>query len=294
MQEYAYSQKLFGTNATISLVTTTEQAAELIAKEMFTVLAEYEARFSRFLPHSELSELNTKKSLVVSDEFLTILNLSYELYMETAGNFNPLIQVARLGYHASFAAEDRTGHSLITGLYNIDFHATTINQTTNQVTLVADQQLDFGGILKGYVAEKISNLISATYPECRGNIVNLGGDLHTNGRDENGEPFIFNIYNPVLKVEIPLALTDTSLATSGTYARTWETASGTKNHLLARDGLSNPTSEIISASVIHKAGATTEAYAKALLIDGNADRLPAAYQFLLINKAGLSITNLIV
>jgi len=61
------------------------------------------------------------------------------------------------------------------------------------------QQLDYGGFLKGYLAELIAKNIMKYSSNIIGVIVNLGGDIHTEGLDKNGNKFIFNIYNPIAR-----------------------------------------------------------------------------------------------
>jgi len=284
-----------GTTMSVSFVASSETYALPIAKEAFATIHAYEKRFSRFLPDSELSQLNTKKDMVVSEEFFTIFIQSHELYRETKGAFNPLLQIARLGYTADFKTLAGTTQHIKQENYNLDFEAIHFDLRTRRIVLHHDHMLDFGGILKGYLAEKISRHVQDAYPECAGNIINLGGDIHTRGTDESGTPFTFTIYNPITHEETPITLHNTSLATSGTYARTWETTAGTRNHILTSDGLTNPQTHIVSASVTHPDGAVAEAYAKVLLI-GGADalhNLPAQspFSYLLITTNGTLITH---
>lgn len=297
MKEYSFQKKYMGTEISVSLVTETESLAVRVAEETFSKVSKYEQRFSRFLPTSELSELNTNKELVVSVEFFAVLERSYKLYKTTNGIFNPLVQVARLGYTKDFTGLNNEQSVVMDDVYDIDFDTLDIDTATRRVKLQLGQQLDFGGILKGYLAEKLSREIERKYPECIGNIVNLGGDLHTRGVDEEGNEFVFDLYNPVTEKEISVPLRNVSLATSGTYKRSWKTVVGQKNHILSADGLSNPTSEIISASVIHSDGAVAEVYAKVLLIKGNDEVVLKSSilnnGYLLITKTGEMITNIV-
>lgn len=269
--------------------------ADQIADEVFLRCASYEAQFSRFIPTSELSLVNTQKHAVVSDEFFTVLEQCYKAYVTTNHAYNPLVQVGRLGYDRDFSQLLTVHEMPVPTNYNIDFSSTVRDPHSNTVILQADQQLDFGGFLKGYLAEKIATTIAQNYPQCQGAIVNLGGDLHTIGVDEVGEPFVFLIYNPILDVDIPIVLTDTSLATSGIYKRTWNTSLGSQNHIVAKDGLTNPDSSLVSASAIHPDGGTTEAVAKALLIHGPTfvTQLPLTFQYLLVTKEGNIISNIL-
>ena len=295
MQEYTYEQKMLGTDVVLSLITTNKLLADRIAHETFTCVSNYEKRFSRFDPYSELSQLNGQKQRTVSPEFLAVLKRSRELYQETDGIFNPLVQVTKLGYTKSFTALGNTIQPVDTTPYNTDFNTVTIDEDTRYVQLKPDQKLDFGGILKGYLAEKLSRKITDSYPGVTGNIVNLGGDLYSHGTDENNETFIFLVDNPITGEEIPLALRNTALTTSGTYKRHWSTPIGSKNHIVAKDGLTNAETDFISASVISQDGSLAEALTKVLLLYGPealaTKKFTYDYTYLLINKKGDLTTN---
>lgn len=296
MQEFSFIDKYFGTTVTVSLVMESGVLAQKIADEVFLTCANYEAQFSRFLPESELSILNQEKELIVSDEFLKILLLCRELFIATGGIFNPLVQVSRLGYQGNFPTLADSDLRVDQSYYDINFGAVVIDEISHTVRLKDQQALDFGGILKGYLAEKIAKGIMAEHEKCQGVIVNLGGDLHTRGVDQAGQAFLFMIYNPVLDVEIPITLSNTSLTTSGTYKRQWETDVGLRHHILAVDGISNPNSSIISASFVNESGAVADAYAKVLLIKNGPVSSqfmpPTKYQYLLINEDGTAISTI--
>lgn len=297
MQEYSFQEKHLGTDISISLITSSTEIANEIAKNSFQTIANYEQKFSRFIPTSELSKLNNKKELSVSEEFWLVLERSYELYLATNKIFNPLVQISQFGYNSDF--NELSGEIKIPEdtSYDTDFDQVLMVKETRKVILKKDQQLDFGGILKGYLAEKISREIASNYQECTGNIVNLGGDLHTQGLDEDNKPFIFKLYNPVTQKEISIPLTNTSLATSGLYKRQWTTSDGTMNHILTPNGRSNPEAGVISASVVNKDGAVTEAYAKVLLISGinafTSKLLAVDFKYYLVNTSGEIITNIL-
>ena len=83
------------------------------------------------------------------------------------------------------------------------------------------------------------------------------------GHDENQNKFTFNIHNPVLPNQvIDIELENQSLATSGTYKRTWKSGGEIVHHILNQNGDKNPDTEIVSVSVIHPCGAKAEAYTK--------------------------------
>jgi FAD:protein FMN transferase len=295
MQEYAYSQRHMDTDVTITFVTDEELLANNIAAEVFATVAKYEQIFSRFLPTSELARLNVQSTLVVSDIFMKVLEKALAVHRQTGGVFNPLIQVVKQGYIDDYTTINDAIQTATSVPYNHDVNDIFYDTTTREVRLAPTQQLDFGGILKGYLAEQIAHTIMAAYPTCSGTIINIGGDLHTRGLDEHNQPFTFFISNPVSKVQTPITIKDTSLVTSGTYKRHWQTDLGPRHHIIGEDGLTNPTSPVISASVVYEDGAAAEAFAKYLLITYgthfDSKLLPEGLQYHLVLEDGSLSTN---
>lgn len=285
-----------GTDVVITLITESYEQAKIIATKGFESIAKAEQIFSRFSPTSELSRLNSSRILTVSDLFIDVLSEAILLHDKTTGAFNPLIQVAKQGYTKDYTLiKDFVSVPQIE-TYNLYVHSIGINRETKEITLQADQRLDFGGILKGYLSEKIARSITANEPSCTGVIVNIGGDLHTQGHDADGSPFTFFLFNPITETETPIELTNTSLVTSGTYKRHWQTTLGPRHHILSQDGITNSLSPIISASVIYKSGSVAEAFAKYLISTDppHIDKklLPSHLQYYLVLEDGSTINSL--
>jgi thiamine biosynthesis lipoprotein ApbE len=76
MKEFTFEERLMGSDLAVAIVASDENAARENYQRALSLGREYEERFSRFLPHSELSRLNTKKSLVVSDEFMRVFGIA--------------------------------------------------------------------------------------------------------------------------------------------------------------------------------------------------------------------------
>lgn len=271
MKEFEHTGKAMGTDYSIAIISNSEAMAKIMFASAQSEIEAYEARFSRFLPTSELSTLNERKNMIVSKNFLTVTQQAYELFTKTSGIFNPLVQISRLGYNQTFESlkdnnQDSSADNNDDSNYDIDFSSTIINPKESRIILKDGQKLDYGGFLKGYLAELLAKELISNFKGVTGVIVNLGGDIHTRGLDVNQEKFVFSIYNPVLDNEdIQITLHNQSLATSGTYKRTWLREGEIVNHILDATGKKNPTTDIASASVVHENGATAEAFAKVLL-----------------------------
>lgn len=285
-----------GTECSVAVVTDSESVAHAAFARVEDRVRSAERAYSRFLVDSELSVLNRDGRSTVTPEFIDILMRARELWVDTIGIFNPLVQVARLGYDRTFDTLVPSEGAASPGPYSIEFDSVEIDVLTRSVRLRSGQQLDLGGMLKGYLAERIADQLTDVFPRIQGTIVNLGGDLCTRGADVGGNPFAFEIYNPVLNnAAATLTITDACLATSGTYKRRWLRDGMPTHHLLDATGTRSVETNVVSASVVHADGATAEAYAKVLLALGptvGPTRLPADMPFVIVASDGSVKTRL--
>ncbi|HEY5588661.1 MAG TPA: FAD:protein FMN transferase [Candidatus Paceibacterota bacterium] len=266
IEEFEYNGKAMGTNYSIAIVCDSNEIADKMFEISRNEIKKYEEKFSRFLKTSELSILNENKKMEVSQTFFNVTLKAYKLFVETKGIFNPLVQVSRLGYNKNFDDIKNDETDIIEDIYDIDFSTTLIDNQTLSIQLNDGQQLDYGGFLKGYLAEIIAKKIKSYSPSIIGVIVNLGGDIHTEGLDKNGNKFIFYIYNPVSgNNDVEITLFNQSLATSGTYKRSWFKFGKKMHHILDIFGKQNPENDVVSASVICEDGAISEAYTKVFI-----------------------------
>ena len=293
--EFEFNDHLMGTDLSTALITEDEAVASEIYSLSLARLRAYETQFSRFNATSELSQLNSERSCVVSPLFISLLHIARDLYTKTDGHFNPLLQIERFGYTKTYEAIKGVTQKQNTLPYNTNFSMVAIDEQTHRVTLEGDQKLDFGGFLKGHLAEVEAKHIMETHKDVHGVIVNIGGDIHTRGRDAHGNVFVFQIENPVTGHGIDVPLENTSLATSGTYRHAWDTDKERMHHILARDGTHNPKTDIVSSSVIHEYGAHAEAYAKTLMTltpESLESMTGEALQYALIYSDGTAHTSL--
>lgn len=261
-------------------------------KLCFLELQKYEAVFSRFNKESELSLLNKDKRRKVSDLFFEVFLEAEKLFYKSKGSFNPLTQVEQFGYIIDFSKKDifqKNNHIN----YNDNFSEIIIDTKNKIIELQDNQKLDFGGFLKGYCAQKISEKLSHFY----GSIVNIGGDIYSQGFDIDNDNFSFSIYDPIKDKDIfDIPLYNMSLSTSGTYKRYWQSKNETISHIIDTQKKETVNSDLVSASVISNDGAESDAWATLAIIFG----LKLAQEFLnkynkkyiLITKKGEIIHNL--
>lgn len=262
--EYTFRSKLMGCDAHWSIVTEDKSTAEQLFVLSYAVGREIEARFSRFSKDSELSRLNTSRSMIVSPAFADAFCRARELYQATNGVFNILHQVQQIGYRTDFERMPRTIQGPHNYTANLDLRAVEFDPQTRQLTLLEGQQLDGGGFIKGYAVEQMTRRIAGV----AGVIVNVGGDVYALGNDATGMPFQFSLVNPMRRADsITVIAQNCAIATSGTYRRKWRYNGKAVHHLL---GAPSQQSDLISATVLHARGDYADAYATTAMVLGRA------------------------
>jgi FAD:protein FMN transferase len=161
-------------------------------------------------------------------------------------------------------------------------------------------ELDFGGLAKGYAAERAVHVVAAS--GARSALVDLGrSSLATSGRDfeeardgiDEWQPspglWLVGVVDPSGSLQYPAYLwlkAGSALSTSGTGEQQFELAGQRFSHILdPRTGF--PLEGIRSATVIAQSGVETEALAKCLLMnvpstDANAARCFAKHDYVLL------------
>ncbi len=217
---YMQSAEALGTTIELRLVSTSKIKAEKYFTQIWSYVAEFEDRFSRFLKTSEVSKVNFSPNtkVAVSSEFIDLAKESLMLSGISRGLYNPFILPAlqKVGYLKSMKRGEERPDA-------IDFtNRAVVN--AEQLTLGADwvmvpenSALDFGGIGKGYLADKLTQLIGAKFV---GHLFSIGGDISCAGLDENSQCWVIDVQS-LQKKGVPSALyipdskEDHGIATSG-------------------------------------------------------------------------------
>ena len=266
-KEYNYHTRVMGCDFDMTFIANSTAQADRYFMQANEIAQTYENRFSRFDLTSELSILNEKKSLKVSEDFLDVFWIAYRLYKQTNAKFNPLVKIANIGYDKSF---EKISEDELMKLQNTEYDTNLDNVAVlkKQIILQKTQELDFGGFLKGYVAQKIAKSVKSE----KGIIINIGGDMYVKGSDENRQKFVVEIAHPKDESKnISFSIINKALCTSGIYKRKWKTESGKKHHIINTDTKDSAQTDIMSASIIHSKGAVADAYATLVVSLGMRD-----------------------
>ncbi len=241
-----------------------EQAVDAAVKEVQRL----DELLSTGNPDSEVSAINTKGSGTLSDDTKTILTEAMEIYRETDGLFDvtiyPLMQLwgfPTQEYHVPTESE------LQKALTKVD--ASQIVIEGDQVMLGTGQQMDLGGIAKGYTSARIME-IYREYGITSG-MVSLGGNVQTLGTRPDGKDWNIGIQNPdgqqgSLLAALPVE--NKAVITSGGYERYFEEDGNTYIHILNPKTGYPADSGLVSVSIISENGMLADALSTSLYLMG--------------------------
>ncbi len=271
------SREIDAMNTKISIViisdNNTETENEIDAIEKY--IKNFELKFSRFLNSSELLKLNNSKeeSIVVSKEMTEILSLSKVFYKKTNKIFDPTIlnTLEKIGYDKSFELiNDIDNRNIVYINYTKSFDEVNIDIENNIVTKPINMKIDLGGIGKGYA---IDNIAKKLYFSGYNNFwISAGGDVFLSGKDEKGDNWDIGVQNPLKHdqdlFKIQCLNKKTSIATSGITKRNWGDAQNKFNHIIDPRIKTSVKNDILSATVVSDNTATSDVFAKTVLILG--------------------------
>jgi thiamine biosynthesis lipoprotein len=234
-----------------------------------------EARFSRFLEDSELSELNRSagERFRASPDLFSIVGLAWRFYHLTHGLFDPSIlpELKRLGYDRSMDLLRTQGpaplfESLLAGKRS-SFSEMDLDGSDHTIQLPPGMALDLGGIAKGWIAEQAANILSNYATAC---IVDAGGDMFMVGIPDGLDKWPVELEDPLQPDHslVSLKLSPGAVATSTVTKRTWNQAGVQRHHIIDPRTNEPAVSDWISVTVSAKHAYEAEVFAKVLLIAG--------------------------
>ncbi|MBF0292478.1 MAG: FAD:protein FMN transferase [Nitrospinae bacterium] len=218
---YSFPFSAMGTECNLHFYASNPSVAQEIADHAIDEVYRIEDRYSRYNPHSLLSQINQAAqsggSVCVDDETAGLLDYAYACYESSERLFDITSGVLRnvWDFSSGIVPEQEQIKSLLPriGLDKISWNAPNLEFT------VPGMELDFGGIGKEYAADRVSEILVS-----RGiahGLVDLGGDINVIGPHPDHAPWVIEIRHPrqtdssVGTVEIHRG----ALASSGDYER---------------------------------------------------------------------------
>lgn len=249
---------------------------------------EFESRFSRFRPDSELSVLNAGSGMDVSPELFSLLERSAGWFRETGGVFDPSVlpSLEAEGYGSSFGSEGfGAAHIGEGGAQRSRLDEVTLGPGRS-VRKPPSLRIDLGGIGKGYIVDRVAEFLARTYEHV---FVDAGGDIRTYGVDAGAgyDFWAVDVGDPSGAEDslATLLLRDRAVATSGTYRRRWTVSGSERHHLIDPKTGHSAETDLAAVTVVAESAEQAEVFSKTLCILGlergrhyaETNRLPALF-----------------
>lgn len=188
--------------------------AERFARQF---VADFESRYSRFLPDSEISRLNQTRVLETpSAETRELLNYSIELYRRTRGGFNVMVGhiLEARGYDGVYSFIDKGSTTLKPGN-----PLTDLTITEEKITIQYGN-VDIGGYGKGWLIDRLQELFKDQFGLGEF-LINGGGDIYvTHNAGKAVQIYLEDPLRPGTIVGSTL-LKDRAFAASSPHKRRW-------------------------------------------------------------------------
>jgi thiamine biosynthesis lipoprotein len=232
---------------------------------------EYEERFSRFRPESELSRLNEspQEQVPVDAELGGLLARSVEYARISGGLFDPVVldDLLALGYDRTFEeVRDETNGGAVARGPRFRWRDISVDAARRAVARPFGARIDLGGIAKGAAVDAAIAGLSG-YP---GALVDVGGDIRVRGRPDDAESWIIAVEDGQSSdgTLSYIRLRDGAVATSSLRKRRWVHNGEAVHHIIDPRSGQPARSGVLQCSVIADTTEHAEVAAKVGFIRG--------------------------
>ena len=253
-------------------------APEGLMDEIWAACARYEQLLSKTIDASDVSRINSAmgQTVTVDPETWEILRRAKEISAQTGGAFSITIApvTALWSFTDTVTNMVPTDEARLKMLPLVDDQKIALGEN-NTVTLPAGMEIDLGGIAKGYIADKVADIIRE---KAYAGIVSLGGNVYTVGKKPDGSAFSVGIkdpHNPAASKAI-IYTGDGTVVTSGTYERGFSFGGERFHHILDPKTGWPSQSDLVSATFVMDSSMTADALATACIVIGSEKSLALA------------------
>jgi FAD:protein FMN transferase len=246
--------KLVGGEVEFRLYDVSEEAINLIKDDLIKEAKRLEKIFNFFDDKSELSLLNKKRNLKVSDELREVLEKALNYAEQTKGEYD--ISLGRR------ILERKTGKDKINGMRNdkINYSYKDIMLEKNMIKLIKnDLLIDLGSIAKGYIADRLADFLKKS--GVKSGLIDARGDILIFGNAK--ETVLVQHPRDEKKTIEKICLHNNAVATSGDYKQFY--GNYDNSHILNQK-------DLISVTVLAKNLADADVLASAVFVSKENER----------------------
>ena len=257
--------------------------------EIEHLLLELESQFSKYRSDSLVSQFNSLsqgEKIKITDEMSRLILRCNEISSKTDGAFDITTSALSDLWQIKTKTAPPSLYEIESVLKKTGYERISLD---SNFLLKTDTEIDFGGVLKGYAADKVRYLAESY--GIKSGIINLGGNVCLIG-SKNGKPWTIGIVNPFEtdKVYLTVEAENTNVITSGAYQRYFEYNGELYHHILSPETGYPANSDLASVTVISTDGTLADALSTAIFIQGSVKGLKTAKNFnvevIMIKKDG--------
>ena len=218
---------------------------------------------------SEISKLNKSGSAALSDDTAFMVAKALDLYKSTGGAFD--ITVLPLMELWGFTTQEYyvpTEDEIQSTLQRVGADKLTWDESTKTLTLGDKQEIDLGGIAKGFTSSRIMEIFKKDGVTC--GMVSLGGNVHLLGTKQDGSAWRVGIQDPNNTDDMlgVLEANDCAVITSGAYERNFEKDGVTYHHIIDPATGKPSNSGLTSVTIVSKDGTLADGLSTSLFVMG--------------------------
>lgn len=254
-----------------TVVTATLYGGEAgLMEEIFAACERYEKLLSKTIEGSDVHRINTAagQTVTVDPETWQILRRAREINQITGGAF--AVTIAPITAMWDFTGGTQrmpTDEQRLAALPLVDDSAIILGEG-NTVTLPAGMEIDLGGIAKGYIADKVAEMVRG---RASGAVLSLGGNVYVLGTKPDGSAFNVGVQDPDSATGATMAVvstTDLSVVTSGIYERQFVKEGVVYHHILDPETGLPSQSDLASVTIVAQSSMDADAFATAMIVLG--------------------------
>jgi thiamine biosynthesis lipoprotein len=255
---------------------THEQVQQYIDK----CFRDIDAGLSTYREDSEISKFNKMPldiPVSVSREFIDVLDISREVYQQSAGAFNPAVNdlVKLWGFGSQWipgqAQVIPDSDAIAKARLTMNF--TSIETNGLQIGKLKPVKLDFNGVAQGYTVDVIANAFAGL--GIRDYMIEVGGEVFAKGLGPHGSVWRIGVEMPDglssgadKQVFAAVLLDNAGLATSGDYRDYYEIDGKRYSHTIDPVSGRPINNRLASVTVLAKTAGYADAWATALMVLG--------------------------
>lgn len=218
---YQCNFKAMGTLCEVQLFATSYNRAKQAADSVIADVQRLESLYSRYQPNSFLSKINQVAAvggkIAVDPETASLLNYAESCYELSQGLFDISSGLLRKAW--KFDQSKLPDQNIIEPLLKLVGWEKIIWKNSELKFTVVGMEIDFGGIVKEYAADRAASLCKEQ--GINHGIINLGGDIKVIGPRADNSPWSVGIKHPDQNQSLlkTIHMYEGGLASSGDYER---------------------------------------------------------------------------